>query len=70
MKVGNGVVVMLGGTELAEDCERSITFLIIKLTSSLQVSLVKDDFGKGKRQNSDSRLRIFFTKSLEEKSEF
>lgn len=54
MKVGNGVVVTLGGTELTED----------NVTSSLQVSLVKDVNGKRKRQNSDSRLGIFFLLSL------
>ena len=59
MKVGNGVVVTLGGTELAED----------NVTSSLQVSLVKDVNGKGKRQNSDSRLGIFFLLSLWEECE-
>ena len=51
MKIGNGVVVTLGGTGSAEDyLERTN----INLTSSLQVSLVKDAIGKGKRQNSDS----------------
>lgn len=54
MKVGNGVVVTVGGTELAED----------KVTSSLQVSLMKDVNGKRKRHTSDSRLGIFFLLSL------
>lgn len=54
MKVGNGVVVTVGGTELAED----------NVKTSLQVSLVKDVNGKGKRHTSDSRLGIFFLLSL------